>query len=153
MAHKEKVVVAVSGGFDPLHVGHLRLFTEAKKLGTHLVVILNNDHWLTRKKGFALMPEDERAEIIQALGVVDEVVLTAHGPDEMDTSVSEALARVRPHIFANAGDRKSIKDIPEGVVCETHGIRMHFFSFEKGKKKHSSSEIVKRVVDRLTGGR
>ena len=153
MAQKKKTVVAVSGGFDPLHVGHLRLFKEAKKLGTHLVVILNNDNWLKRKKGFALMPEDERAEIIRALEMVDDVVLTSHAPNDPDTSTCVALSELRPHVFANAGDRKKPADIPEGVVCEAHGIRMVFFEFEKGKKKkkHSSSEIVARAAAALRG--
>lgn len=153
MKGKRKTVVAVSGGFDPLHVGHLRLFKEAKKLGTHLVVILNNDNWLKRKKGFALMPEEERAELIRALEVVDEVVLTKHAVDDADTSICTALGELRPDVFANAGDRKKPADIPEGAVCEAHGIRMVFFAFEKGKKKHSSSEIVARAASALEGVR
>lgn len=55
-----KRVVAVSGGFDPVHIGHVRMFNEARALGDELVVILNNDSWLTLKKGFAFMPEAER---------------------------------------------------------------------------------------------
>ena len=58
----------MSGGFDPIHIGHIRLFDEAKKLGDELVVVLNNDHWLKKKKGYAFMPQNERKEIIQALG-------------------------------------------------------------------------------------
>lgn len=60
---KKKIVVAVSGGFDPVHIGHVRMFNEAKKLGHELVVILNNDNWLIAKKGYAFMPENERREI------------------------------------------------------------------------------------------
>ena len=59
--------VAVSGGFDPIHVGHLRMFIEAKTLGDRLVVIVNNDHWLKLKKGYSFMPEEERKEIIEGL--------------------------------------------------------------------------------------
>ena len=58
----EEIVVAVSGGFDPIHVGHIRLFEEAKKLGDRLVVILNNDNWLIKKNGYVFMPEAERVE-------------------------------------------------------------------------------------------
>ncbi len=74
-AHK-KVVVAVSGGFDPIHVGHVRMFERAQALGDELVVILNNDNWLKKKKGFAFMPEKERKEVIEGLRAVDRVVLT-----------------------------------------------------------------------------
>src|SRR3989338_2853011 len=66
---------AVSGGFDPLHIGHVRLFREAKTLGDKLVVIMNNDHWLRAKKGFTFMPQKERAEIIRHLPFVDKVVI------------------------------------------------------------------------------
>ena len=71
--------VAVSGGFDPVHVGHVRMFAAAKALGDKLVIILNNDNWLTTfKKDKPFMPEAERKEIIEALEMVDEVVLTDH---------------------------------------------------------------------------
>lgn len=149
---KPRTVVAVSGGFDPLHVGHLRLFEEAKKLGTHLVVILNNDHWLCKKKGFVFMPEHEREMIIRALKMVDDVVITDHAPDDSDPSVCRTLSQLKPHIFANAGDRKEPGDIPETLVCKEHGIGMHFFSFDdlhykNGAKKHSSSTLVKQAAD------
>ncbi|KKL27629.1 hypothetical protein LCGC14_2383250, partial [marine sediment metagenome] len=79
MADKEKpIVVTVSGGFDPLHIGHVRMFQEARKLGDRLVVILNNDNWLQKKKGRTFMSEQERKEILEALACVDEVVITDH---------------------------------------------------------------------------
>ena len=67
---KKKVVVAVSGGFDPIHVGHVRMFKEAKALGDELVVILNNDHWLRKKKGYVFMNQSERKELIDRKSVV-----------------------------------------------------------------------------------
>ena len=63
----KKIVVAVSGGFDPLHPGHIRLFHDAKKLGDELVVILNNDNWLMKKKGYVFMHDRERKEVINSL--------------------------------------------------------------------------------------
>lgn len=95
------IVVAVSGGFDPLHPGHIRLFEEAKKLGDELVVILNNDHWLRKKKSYVFMPQQERKEILEALRVVDRVVLTEHPEDPTDMSVCADLERIRPDVFAN----------------------------------------------------
>lgn len=137
-AREKQTVVAVSGGFDPLHIGHVRMFKEAKKLGDTLVVILNNDHWLRAKKGFVFMPEVERKEIIEAIQWVDAVVLTEHGPRDSDRSVCSALRKVSPHIFANGGDRRNKNEIPEAVVCEELGIRM-IFNRGKGGKVQSSS--------------
>ena len=70
----------MSGGFDPIHVGHVRMFQEAKKLGDELVVILNNDNWLKKKKGYAFMPEEERKEVIEGLRPVDRVIISGHKP-------------------------------------------------------------------------
>ncbi|MDO8504851.1 MAG: adenylyltransferase/cytidyltransferase family protein [Candidatus Liptonbacteria bacterium] len=134
---KKEIVVAVSGGFDPIHVGHVRMFREAKKLGSKLVVILNNDNWLRKKKGFVFMPEHERKEVIEALGPVDAVFVTKHISGTEDMSVCEALREVRPHIFANGGDRK-LDNIPEIPVCEEIGCQMVFNSGHGGKVQSSS---------------
>src|ERR1700722_15179026 len=86
-----KKTVAVSGGFDPLHIGHVRMFEEARTLGDRLVVILNNDAWLRAKKGYVFMQQDERAEIIRALRAVDEVFITLHDENPKDMSVCAEL--------------------------------------------------------------
>src|SRR3989344_3927018 len=101
---KSKVVM-VSGGFDPLHIGHIRLFKDAKKLGDRLVVVLNNDHWIRRKKGVEFMTDKERKEIIEAVAEVDKVILTGHEENTTDMSVCRELAKLRPDILANGGDR------------------------------------------------
>ncbi len=130
-------VVAVSGGFDPIHAGHIRYIKEAKKFGDKLVVILNNDNWLRMKKGFVFMPEHERAEVLAALKEVDEVVLTKHTPDTSDYSVCEALRAVRPDIFCNGGDRTH-DNIPEVPVCNEIGAEMVFGVGQGGKVQSSS---------------
>ena len=130
-------VVAVSGGFDPIHIGHVRMLQEAKKLGTHLVVIVNNDNWLRDKKGFVFMDEKERVEVIRAIKGVDEVVLTKHKKGDEDRSVKNALADIDPHIFANGGDRTN-KNTPEDQVCDALNIKM-VFGIGKGGKVQSSS--------------
>jgi cytidyltransferase-like protein len=140
---ERKAVVAVSGGFDPVHVGHVRMINEAKALGDYLVVILNNDAWLRNKKGFAFMPEKERKEILEALSAVDKVVLTGHQEAEQDMSVCNELRALKPHIFANGGDRKE-GNIPEYSLCEELGIKM-VFDIGWGGKVQSSSELVKKV--------
>lgn len=118
--------VAVSGGFDPLHIGHVRMFQEARKLGDRLVVILNNDNWLMDKKGFVFMPEQERKEIIEAYEFVDEVVLTSHTPGCTDHSVAMEIQTIKPQVFANGGDRKAEVDIPEAKTCAEIGCEMVF---------------------------
>ncbi|MBI5793509.1 adenylyltransferase/cytidyltransferase family protein [Candidatus Uhrbacteria bacterium] len=142
-----KKIVAVSGGFDPIHIGHVRMILEAKKLGNELVVILNNDNWLKKKKGHAFMPEDQRREILEAIKGVDRVVLTKHVPDDDDRSVCESLREIHPDIFANGGDRKPDGDpIPEVVVCEELGIEM-IYNVGQGGKMQSSSWLTAQDRD------
>jgi len=142
--------VAVSGGFDPVHIGHTRMFDQAKKLGDKLVVILNNDNWLRTKKGYAFMPQEERVEVLSAFRSIDKVVLTEHAPDDADRSVCRELAKIKPAIFANGGDRRNINDIPEGVVCKKYGIKM-VFSVGKGGKVQSSSWLTAKLKEKGVG--
>ncbi|MEK7093075.1 MAG: adenylyltransferase/cytidyltransferase family protein [Patescibacteria group bacterium] len=138
---RDKRTVAVSGGFDPLHIGHVRMFKKARSLGDRLIVILNNDNWLRAKKGYAFMPEKERAELLLALPFVDEVYITKHRKNPADMSVCDALQKVRPDMFGNGGDRRGVKDIPEAALCKQLGIKM-IFNLGKGGKVQSSSWLV-----------
>ncbi len=135
--HKKPIVVAVSGGFDPVHIGHVRMFQHARKLGDRLVVILNNDHWLRKKKGYVFMPEHERKELLEAIAGVDEVVTTGHPRSPEDMSVCAELERIRPDIFANGGDRTQ-KNIPEVATCKNIGCAMVFNVGHGGKVQSSS---------------
>ncbi len=130
-------IVMVSGGFDPLHVGHLRMFEEAKKLGDQLVVVLNCDAWLMRKKGKAFMNQEDRARLIQAIEFVDDVYIL----ETERNDVGEAIERFKPHIFANGGDRQNEKDIPEAKICDDLGVEMVFNV--GGGKVRSSSELLR----------
>ena len=139
----------VSGGFDPIHIGHLRLFQDAKKLGDKLVVVLNNDHWLRKKKRKEFMKGAERREIIKALRCVDAVLLSGHSENPKDMSVHRELLKIRPHIFANGGDRdeKNAHDpksslYKEMQTCKKLGIKM-VYNVGKGGKIRSSSELLK----------
>ncbi|MBL8158394.1 adenylyltransferase/cytidyltransferase family protein [bacterium] len=132
--------VAVSGGFDPIHIGHVRMMQAARKLGDRLLVILNNDHWLRDKKGFAFMPQKEKVELLKSFPFVDKVVLTDHKPGDQDRSVSRTLRKVKPHIFANGGDRGK-GNTPEMDVCKDLGITMRF-NVGKGGKVQSSSWMI-----------
>jgi len=137
------IVVAVSGGFDPVHIGHVRMFNEAKKLGDKLIVILNNDNWLKKKKGYSFMPEKERKEVIENFRAVDQVVITGHKPNDSDVSVCTELRKIKPTIFANGGDRKA-DNIPEYRVCDELGIKMGF-NIGRGGKVQSSSWLIEKA--------
>jgi len=154
---RKKKVVAVSGGFDPLHIGHVRLFERAKALGDELIVIINNDHWLRKKKRHVFMPDHERMELIASLRPVDRVILTKHGPEPEDMSVSALLRELRPDVFANGGDRNK-KDAADPAsslyrdinTCKELGIEM-VFNVGDGGKVQSSSWLLEKYVKRVNG--
>lgn len=125
----------VSGGFDPIHIGHIRYFKEAKKLGDKLIVILNSDNFLTKKKGYVFIPYKQRKEIIESIKYVDKVVKCI----DKDQTVCKTLAKIRPDIFAKGGDR-TLENIPEKDICDKLGIKMKFNV--GGKKIQSSSKLV-----------
>lgn len=132
-------LVAVSGGLDPLHKGHVQMIAHAATYGD-VVVILNSDEWLKRKKGYAFMSWEERAEIVLAIrGVVSVVPV-----DDSDGSVCKALELLKPDFFANGGDRKS-DNVPEVKLCKELEIEMLWNI--GGGKSQSSSKLVKSLKD------
>ncbi len=151
VASRKPQWVAVSGGFDPMHVGHLRMCKAARALGDKLVVILNNDNWLQAKKGFVFMPQKERAEILREFPFVDKVVFTDHTIKDADRSVVRTLKKLRPAIFANGGDRhvnnaknRSSSLNADQDFCRKNGIKM-VFNVGKGGKVQSSSWMIGAV--------
>jgi len=132
-------VVLVTGGFDPIHSGHIEYFKAARQLGDKLIVGLNSDAWLTRKKGQPFMPITERIAIIDHLTMVDHCILF----DDADGSSIEAIRNVQmmyPNdeiIFANGGDRTAV-NIPE-MVCKDVVFK---FGIGGNSKINSSSWIL-----------
>ena len=110
-----EVIVLVTGGFDPIHSGHIAYLKDAKKLGDKLIVGVNSDQWLVQKKGSPFLPIEERIEIVSNLSVVDKAI--EFTDDELN-SASGAIQKVIDQypdnkiIFANGGDRTS-DNIPE----------------------------------------
>lgn len=142
---KKETVVAVSGYFNPLHVGHLEMIRLAKKLGDKLVVIVNNDKQVALKGRVSFMPERDRVEIIKALRDVDRVVLAVDDyrwPDG-EIPVIKTLAKVRPNIFANGGDRHNLANVPEFEVCQKYNIKM---VDGLGKKIRASSQLISEAA-------
>ncbi|MBI2850443.1 MAG: adenylyltransferase/cytidyltransferase family protein [Chloroflexi bacterium] len=132
---KKPVTVAVSGAFDPLHVGHIRYIREAAKLGDRLVVILNSDDFLMKKKGFVFWPFAERKEILEGIKDVAEVVAAV---DE-DQTVRKTLELIKPDIFAKGGDKTGPETIPETATCARIGCWL--VTNVGGGKVHPEAEL------------
>ena len=133
----EKTIV-ISGGMDPVHVGHVKMIKAAAELG-RVIVVLNSDEWLVRKKGFAFMSFEERKYLLENIKGVSEV----SDVDDSDGTVCEALQRLKPDMFGNGGDRTS-DNTPEKEVCLDIGIRMVWNL--GGEKIQSSSDLVRDFV-------
>jgi len=131
-------IVCTSGGFDPIHPGHASCLIESKQYGDTLVVVVNGDGFLTRKKGKAFMDVETRCNIVSCIRGVDFVI-----PFEIenDQTVCEALRRIRPQVFTKGGDRVDFTNIPEWTVCQELGIEL--ISQVGRPKLWSSSDFLK----------
>ena len=135
-----KNVIIVSGGFDPVHKGHMRMFREAANLGHQVIVGLNSDEWLTRKKGKPFMNWDERAEILECCKFVSQVLPM----DDSDDTAKDIIVKVCKLYnnedfniyFANGGDRKQ-GNVPELDTCKKLGVVM-LWGIGGGKIQSSS---------------
>jgi D-beta-D-heptose 7-phosphate kinase/D-beta-D-heptose 1-phosphate adenosyltransferase len=139
------LIIMASGGFDPLHVGHLDYIQEAAELDsnmeqTSLVVVVNGHDWVMRKKGYEFMPEAERAAIIAGISGVDYVLIW----DDGSPTVSGAIEALKPDFFAKGGDRDSKANVPEYAICESIGCEVIFNV--GGGKIQSSSELVDKAA-------
>jgi D-beta-D-heptose 7-phosphate kinase/D-beta-D-heptose 1-phosphate adenosyltransferase len=135
-------IVMISGGYDPLHVGHLRYIIEASEINDGnvvLVAVVNGDGFLKRKKHYNFMEEHERAEIVDHIRGVDYTVVWDDGTQFVDG----ALRLIKPHVFAKGGDRSDTGSMPdvEVLACEELGIEL-LFGVGGTQKLNSSSELV-----------
>tara|TARA_Y100000034_G_scaffold5306_1_gene6012 strand:- start:250 stop:747 length:498 start_codon:yes stop_codon:yes gene_type:complete len=135
---KERPTVMVSGGFDPVHAGHIRLIRAAAEFGD-VIVIANSDNWLFKKKGFVFMDFQQRTEILNAI----KGVILVDSVDDSDGTVCEAIQRHKPDFFANGGDRGR-SNTPEQSVCEELNVEL-LWGVGGDKKLASSSDLVKSV--------
>jgi|TARA_R110000824_G_scaffold99248_6_gene236491 D-beta-D-heptose 7-phosphate kinase/D-beta-D-heptose 1-phosphate adenosyltransferase len=129
--------VMVSGGFDPVHVGHIRMIRDAAQYGD-VIVVANSDQWLHRKKGFVFMEFDKRSEILSAI----KGVIVVDSVDDTDGTVCEAILRHKPDFFANGGDRGK-SNTPEQSVCEEIGVEL-LWEIGGDYKADASSNLVER---------
>ena len=145
---KECKIVLVTGGFDPIHSGHIKYFQEAKKLGDFLVVGINSDDWLIKKKGKFFLGIHERQEIIRNFRMVDQVI-TWNDKDGTAIGAIYLLIEKYPKnniIFANGGDR-NIKNIPEIGQFKNNKNIEFVFAVGGEKKLNSSSWILKKWIE------
>ncbi len=133
----EGTLILTSGGYDPLHPGHISCIVDSKSHGDLLVVVVNGDWFLDYKKGKHFMNLKTRSEIVAAIRGVDFVI-----PFEIenDTTVNEALRVVQPDVFTKGGDRMDVNTIPEWEVCNDYDIRI--VTGVGDSKTHSSSNIL-----------
>jgi D-beta-D-heptose 7-phosphate kinase/D-beta-D-heptose 1-phosphate adenosyltransferase len=138
-------LVSTSGGFDPLHVGHLRCIQAASMLKGQnglFVVIVNGDGFLKRKKGYVFMPLDERMELVASMRGVDYVVPW----DDGSQFVTGAIEIIKPNIFAKGGDRSTAENVPEFDTCIKLGCAV-VFGIGGHVKVQSSSDLVEKMQE------
>ena len=140
MSEEKRPTVMVSGGFDPVHVGHIRMIREAAKYGD-VIVIANSDQWLYRKKGFNFMEFKSRSEILDSI----KGVLLVDSVDDSDGTVCDAIRRHKPTYFANGGDRGK-DNTPEVLLCKELGVDL-LWGIGGIEKVESSSNLTKRGRD------
>ena len=141
-------IVLVTGGFDPIHSGHISYLKEASKLGSKLIVGLNSDEWLARKKGNYFLPFKERATILKSIKYVNKVISF----DDTDDTANKVIGLARTFgkgkvIFANGGDREK-NNVPE---IDTWGSnpQVEFVFGVGGNKTNSSSDILNNYVQNI----
>jgi glycerol-3-phosphate cytidylyltransferase-like family protein len=142
-------VVATCGGFDPVHVGHVRCFKESSAFKYDFpngifVIIANGDGFLETKKGFVFMPEDERIEILSSFSGVDHVVKWYDGTQ----NCIGAIEKIKPNIFTKGGDRSSRKEIPEADICDKISCKIKY-GVGGNDKVQSSSWLTKNQANNL----
>ena len=135
-----KNVIIVSGGFDPVHKGHIRMFREAANLGANVIVGLNSDNWLCRKKGKPFMKWEERAEILECCKFINQV-LPMNDDDDTASDIIEQVHKLFKNkdyniYFANGGDRKK-GNVPELDTCNELDVVM-LWGIGGGKIQSSS---------------
>jgi len=138
-----KKIIILSGGFDPIHIGHVRMFKAAKEIESTVVVGVNSDEWLSRKKGQPFMKETERIEILNSLKYIDSVISFDDSDDTACDLIKKVLGLYKNNdvkiFFGNGGDRTS-KTTPEIKFCKQNDIEM-LWNLGGGKIQSSSNLI------------
>ena len=145
---KEKYDFAiVSGGFDPVHIGHLKMFQDANKLADKVIILLNNDNWLIKKKGKPFMNQNQRKEILEEFKSISEVIIQTSSEPSSSAAIEEfALKNKNKKIcYCNGGDRNDIENILEASICKEFNIELEF-GVGGEDKIESSSQLSKNYL-------
>ena len=137
----------VSGGFDPVHVGHLRMFQDASKLADKVIVLLNNDDWLIKKKGKPFMNQNQRKEILEEFKSTSEVIIQTSSEPSSSIAIEEFVNKNpdKSICYCNGGDRSNIKNIRESEVCKKLKVNLEF-GIGGETKIESSSDLTKNYL-------
>lgn len=146
-----ETTVAISGGFDPVHSGHLAYIKEAMKLGDNLIIILSRDDQVEAKKSYCFMPYEERKAILEA--IIDSGIETIIGSGDkvvenidLDITSCLSLRYYEPTVFAKGGDTWDSGNLPEQAVCEELGIKV-VFGVGSFNKAQSSSKLMEKAIE------
>lgn len=146
---KKYDILVLSGGFDPPHIGHVRMIKEAAEIADNVIVGVNSDEWLQNKKGYVFMPWEERSELVASFKGVTETVEF----NDDDGSACDLIEKVRKQFpdssiaFGNGGDRV-LDNVPEVLVATQENIDLVWKL--GGGKIQSSSDMVKKANDSLS---
>ena len=137
----------VSGGCDPVHVGHLRMFKDANKLAEKVIVLLNNDDWLIKKKGKPFMNQNQRKEILEEFKSISEVIIQTSSEPSSSLAIEEFVNKYpnKSICYCNGGDRSNIKNIRESEVCKKLKVSLEF-GIGGENKIESSSDLTKNYL-------
>ncbi len=135
-------IILASGHFDPIHIGHCEYLEKARKLGSRLIVIVNNDTQAFKKKGYVFMPQEDRVQIVRSLRCVSDAFISVDEDESVRLSITRARRKYGAiYAFAKGGDRYA-REIPEAQICKDYGIRI---IDGLGDKLRSSSALVDKL--------
>tara|TARA_B100000614_G_scaffold143804_1_gene127863 strand:+ start:825 stop:1604 length:780 start_codon:yes stop_codon:yes gene_type:complete len=141
----------LSGGFDPVHIGHLAMIKEAKEIAEEVVILLNSDNWLKRKKGKPFMIESQRAQILEEFESVSKVIIQTNDDDDSSNNAIKSFVINNPKkaiCYCNGGDRSNEKKIREVAVCKEYNVDL-IFGIGGVHKLESSSNLTKNYLSEI----
>ena len=140
----------VSGGFDPVHIGHLRMFQDAKKLADEVIVLLNNDDWLVKKKGKPFMNQNQRKEILEEFKSISEVIIQTSSEPSSSLAIEDFVIKNtnKSICYCNGGDRSNIENIRESEICKKLKVNLEF-GIGGENKIESSSDLTKNYLGNI----